>query len=665
MASKIHLKDLYVDNENPLRKISTDAKAVEAETQISTVLGNVGNPSGPTLAKAKTVMARYDQRGLTSDYNDHTGDANIRRATANALNTIARINDDNHPDKFTKDGIFFVPGGTGGLNTVISIFKEPIVLTPDPFYPPWEPISTRNNATMDTYPLHAADDYLLDKSYEEIREKLTKIQNQHPKKPVLLMYHYPHNPSGKVLDKEDAARIGDTLNKLVAEFPQLYLVQEDLYLATTASNLGIYTPMEHLSHEAMKRTLMIHSPSKEGLGQVRGAIVATTDTALAAKLTPVVDREIRKSRAKTAPLGASLRGTTAFNNLGISTAAALGTLTTLTNIAKGIDPEPANADKTAPDRNHRYVTADFYQERMKAAGQGFVDLQKALPEANILDNHALAEGTYYLWPSLKCLEDKPIPEAFRSLKAFEGKEKIENTRDVFEMLLHADLLGLRPITIAPGELFTRDNKDMRVRFAAVSHDIQDMHEAANTFKGVIGKAMGLDLDALGVVTRTKEELQAAFPPAKAANKLIDPEAAAWAESVYVRSGRKKDKQERDEALEARGGMLIPPGVAIHESRNDKDELVITLTLPLIGKIKDLHISAASLARDINDTFFPAETSPELTPEMIKNGPTHATVKPVDYKVVITFPHELSQRDYALLDHIEELQEARIATHAKL
>ncbi|MFY9286920.1 MAG: aminotransferase class I/II-fold pyridoxal phosphate-dependent enzyme [Alphaproteobacteria bacterium] len=485
------LKPLYV-TENPLRALGAEAARIEKEEGVGLVRCNVGDPTGPTLDEANFAMSQYFlTRPKGTGYTDHTGEPSLRAKAAEILAKVGRL----PPGTFDVDKVFCVPGGTGGLNTALSIFEEDEaqVLVTDPFYPPWDPITARNHMNMIRFPLRAEDDYLLNEDI--LREKMKAARAD---KPLVLMYHYPHNPTGKTLTEADAKKLGGILNRLTAEFPNLYLIQEDLYLATVRSDLGVYTPMQFLSDDALERTILVHSPSKEGHGQDRGALVATPSATIAKYI----------------------RGTTAFSYLGTATSSLLGTVVTLDNIAEGLDPQPVGKN----DVSHRYETANYYQERMAAIGQGFIDLEATLG-VKMLDS-GIPEGTYYLYPRLDCLKGVTVPHALQdSLQIadeYKGSapETIQTASDIMHVFARAHRIGFMPIMVTPGQFFTDNNDELRIRIAAVDRDPTRLNEAANTIKGVIGTLLGLDLKKLGVKIRTTEELKREFPPVPAAATAI-------------------------------------------------------------------------------------------------------------------------------------------------
>jgi aspartate/methionine/tyrosine aminotransferase len=473
MANTKYLNSIYV-NENPLREIGKLADRVEQDTGISVVRCNMGDATGPTFLESNKFSADYLMlRGQRTGYADHAGEPSNLRVVANALTTINRLK----AGELNARRAFCVDGGIGGLNVALAIFQEPAVLVTDPYYPPWGPIVRRNNGEIIPVPLRKEDGLL---SKGSLRDALLKIPAD---RPAVALYHYPHNPTGKTLTEAEARGVATVLNELVADFPNLHILQEDLYLATTRSDRGIYTPLPYLSDEAKERTLWIHSPSKEGHAQDRGAIVATTCDTIARYL----------------------RGATAFAAAGMSTASLVGTALTLAELARGIEArEGSQQDENSS--NHRYATADYYQERLRAVGRAFLDLEEEM-HTTILDS-GIPEGTYYLWPSLAFMKDRPIPERMRDLF---DHDTVWSSEDIKMMLAHAYRIGLRPVTVAQGEIFTNPNHEWRIRIAAIDREPENLADASNTLKGLVGTVVGLDLNRLGVRIRSPETLQSECP----------------------------------------------------------------------------------------------------------------------------------------------------------
>jgi aspartate/methionine/tyrosine aminotransferase len=461
--SNPHLRNLYT-RENALQAINATAAKIEKETGIEVIRCHLGNPLGPQFEASNQVAADYyktrSQTPTSRGYADVVGPANIRQVIANALTRINRL----PPGSINKDNIRGITGGTGALNVAMSIFDDPTVLVSDPFYPPWMEVADHTQRRIETFNLRQQDDHLLNR--EIIEKTINDVDALHPGKPIVLIYHYPHNPTGKTLTEAEAKATAHTLNALCAAHPNLYLVQEDLYLATTASDMGIYTPLAHLDDNAKKHTMWLVSPSKMGHAQDRGAIIAAFDKELLHHL----------------------RGAVSFDMLGPTHPSLLITANTLVEIADG-GLEPFGAAGSRPD-NFRYKVADYYQDRIKIVADGISDIEAKLG-TKMLDS--APKGAYYLYPSFEFLQGKEIPKEL--LPVFGSKIIFENADDVALALQNAHLIGLQPVTVASGSLFTDKTDTMHVRIATVEQGINKMHGLVNTLRGLAQKVTGVDLKA--------------------------------------------------------------------------------------------------------------------------------------------------------------------------
>lgn len=473
--------------ENQLQAINQRADAIERDTGIAVVRCHLGSPMGPEFERTNQLLSQhYARRGGDPEsrgYVQVVGREDIRGNIALALGKINRL----PKGTLSAKNIVGAVGGTGALNVALSLFNDPkkpapTVLVSDPYYPPWENITERVHNHYETFPLRREDSYLLNKDI--LSEKIRAINAKNPDSDVILLYHYPHNPTGKTLTEAEATEVGKTLNALCHEFPNLRLLQEDAYLATVAPELGIYTPLPYLDEHAKNNTILVHSPSKMGHQRDRGGIVAVFND----------------------ELWLHTRGATSADSLGTPTASIMATANTLMHIAQGgvdaIGAEGSYAD------NHRFVTARYYQDRIKALYAGFKEIEDATGEKLLEDG--IPQGAYYLYPSFDLLKGKAIPEEL--LPAFNGKTIFENADDVTCALENAHLLGLRPVTVASGTLFTRDPNTMNIRFSTIDPKIENLHDAANTIKGLVGKTLRTDkLYAHFACFDAIRELQTQYP----------------------------------------------------------------------------------------------------------------------------------------------------------
>jgi aspartate/methionine/tyrosine aminotransferase len=459
-----YLKPLY-RRENALQAINATAAAIERESRVAVIRAHLGNPLGPQHEKSNHVVADYyRQRSLSitnRGYADVIGPPPIRHVIANALTRLNRLK----PGLITKDNIRGVNGGTGALNLAISIFNEPIVVVSDPYYPSWLDIADHLGVRIETYPLREEDDYLINAPTLELR--IAEIDKYKGNRPLILIYHYPNNPTGKTLTYEEAKATAECLNYMCARYPHLYLVQEDLYLATTACELGIYTPLSYLDANTRRRTMWLVSPSKMGHAQDRGAVIAAFNSDLLLHL----------------------RGALSFDMLGPSHPSLLITANTLCEIASGGLEPIDSVDASAT--NFRYKLAAYYQDRIKIVAEGLRNIDKAIA-SSILPG-STPKGAYYLYVSLQCLLGKPVPAEFGTL--FNKDASFANANDVCLALCHAHLIGLQPVTVASGVLFTNDPKTMRIRISTVEPNIGQMRGIIGTIGGLIQRVLGVSLGA--------------------------------------------------------------------------------------------------------------------------------------------------------------------------
>ncbi|MEJ0011007.1 MAG: pyridoxal phosphate-dependent aminotransferase [Alphaproteobacteria bacterium] len=468
---------------NPLRALSDLADDIEKRLGIRPVRAHLGNPTGPIYAPAIDAMiASLEERkqelehtrapehadGFTGGYAHHTGDKRMRREVAEAVRTI-----DGLPEgALDENNTFACNAGTGGLNAVFAVARPgSVIFAPEPTYPAWQKIAGRYGHRIVGYPLNEADRFL--PQAEAIKELMDRNPPQEGGTNIVL-YHYPHNPSGKTLNESEARQVADTMKDVVHHRPNSLLVQEDIYLATTHPDDAIFTPSQFMKdEETLRHLVVIHSMSKMGHPQERTGVIA------------IPNRDVARY----------IGGAISFLTLGSSSTDFIGIARTLAHIAGGgLLPQGQSPDK----ENHRYKVAKYYQDRLQVISRGLFDLEKKLETQGIQPGHILAElnpdlavkegeeylkrtprGTYYLFPDFRVLKGQEIPQVFRAEPAMqeyfarkwqkiqekakaEGRpvppgdtlpeelRKIDCADDIAAMLANAHCLGLRPLTVAPG-----------------------------------------------------------------------------------------------------------------------------------------------------------------------------------------------------------------------
>lgn len=472
---------LAESRENPLQRIKFDAREIEQKTGVGVLECHLGNPLAPHNPKADLAMADFYLKRATlpnqDGYQDVAGEPEVLDDIARSVTRLNRLPE----GRINGRNVLGINGGTGGLNVAMSVFGDNVtVLVSEPFYPPWKEISNHLGRDMRTYPLSREDSYLLNQErIASIIEAVNAEKGEH--QALQLIYHYPHNPTGKALSEAEAKQVGETLNALCARFPNLHLVQEDLYLATTAPELGIYTPLPYLNEEALQRTILLHSPSKMGHAQERGAFAVA------------FEKDMLKA----------IRDGSSIKTLGPSHPSLRATACTLSDIAFG--GRDAIGEPGTEANNYRYTTAQYYQDRLRIVVKGLQEIGQAIG-ADILPD-GMPGGTYYLMPNFECLRGKPIPEAL--LPVFDGKTHFDSADDAALALKNAHLLGLQPVTVGSGSMFYPEPAPITFRLSTVHPDLRHMHGLVNTLKGLVQKTLGVEL---GANFRTLEQLRAECPP---------------------------------------------------------------------------------------------------------------------------------------------------------
>lgn len=480
--------------ENPFQALNSTVKQIELQTGLRVIPAHLGNPMAQQFDPTNQAMGYYytHRRELEQGvgYQDVAGDPDVRRHLADTFMLLNRFAEENaNPARppedhlqLTERNILGTNGGTGALNLAIRAFDPQMtVLVPEPAYAPWFEIAKHLERHIETYPLN--DRFLLDGALLE--QSISKAEAERPGKPIVIISHNPHNPTSKTLTKEEAEDTAASLNELCAKHPNLFIIQEDLYLATTKPEMGIYTPLPYLNAEARAHTIVLHSPSKMGLAQDRGGVVMAFDQNILDKL----------------------RSNLSVDSLGPSHPALLATALTLRHIATG--GRDGKGEPGTEPGNYRYQTAQFYQDRLKIVADGLKEIEDAL-SVSILprlstnghqeaDDH-VPKGAYYVFPSFAFLKGKPIPgelhDAFRQQHPGRNDMAFRNADDIALALQNAHLLGLQPAVVASGTLFYKDEakkaETMDVRISTVAPDETLMRGLTNTLKGLVQKTLDAD-----------------------------------------------------------------------------------------------------------------------------------------------------------------------------
>jgi hypothetical protein len=474
---------------NEIREIEETAALIEKKVGIRPVRAHLGNPTANTPAQANKLVADYFlHRDAAVSYDPHQGHPPLREQAVRLVEMLLDL----PPNCLDYTHATSVAGNTQGLNLGMAIFdkwgyKGPVVF-PEPFYFPWLALSRQHGRQVITCPLREEDGWL--SNYTLLRNILLKCDRN---RAVIILINPNLNPIGNALSEKEAQEEGLIYSKLAEEFPNAFFLEESIYIGTIRKDLGIFLPSQFMNGEALARTAILISTSKMGLAPDRAGLAVP----------------LSKTMAK------YFRGASGSNNMGNGRAALIGGVEILRDIVTG-GLKPYHGGRKAPGYNPdcvRYWTADFYQERLAALAGPLQHLEKSPRVDELILPHGVPPSTYYLWANLP-VKDLPVPATMRAAARKHGvnlPEVVRTADDVQTLVTNAWAFGYRPLTLAPGKLFTRNTESIRARLAAVESP-QDLRDAATTLAYVIGSVRGADLRWLGVRPRSVAELRDAYPP---------------------------------------------------------------------------------------------------------------------------------------------------------
>lgn len=449
--------------QNPIRALSNTALQILADVdgKSNSTLNDrgviqlqLGNPRfSESEIVAKSMIASICKREIGFGYDSHFGTDNDRLHMAKILERFYALPDQQL--RINPAHVYMTNGATLGINAAISASKpeanDPngVVLVSRPGYPPYEKIIQLLGLSVGHYDVKLEEGYLL--SYQEIRNKIIYLGPQNIR---LLIYNYPHNPTGVTLSKNDALMTALVINKLSIEFPNIIFVEEMLYHASINASLELWSIYPFLKEEVKQKTIIIGSGSKFGLAGPRAGFIYCLDSSLA--------------NACGNYISLTTAGTGYIPHAG---------LIEVMNVMDLHQGQLVNEQS-----NPRYQIANYLQERLNILAKGISDIAQeyGLNSKDIIRNIPLAG--MFLWVDFAPLFlNKPIPVR---IKSYLKKDKLETANDLMVALLLMNLLNERPVLIAPGQLFA-DQNPMYARLSCVSPNIQDFYDATRTISALL------------------------------------------------------------------------------------------------------------------------------------------------------------------------------------
>ncbi len=149
------------------------------------------------------------------------------------------------------DWLVWLPGLVTGLNVACRAFGEPgdDVLTAVPVYPPFLTAPRRADRNLITVPLMRTDNrWCFD--FDRLRDAVT------PKTRLLLLCN-PHNPVGRVLNRDELAAIAAFCND-----HNLMICSDEIHCGLILDKERKHIPMATLGEETARRTVTLMAPSK-------------------------------------------------------------------------------------------------------------------------------------------------------------------------------------------------------------------------------------------------------------------------------------------------------------------------------------------------------------------------------------------------------------------
>lgn len=179
--------------------------------------------------------------------------------------------------KCKKEDIFFTNGVVPTYSACIEAFSNinDEILVPIPIYPPLKNLVLQNNRKLITTNLKNEDGYYKF-DFKDIESKITS-------KTKIFVLCNPHNPIGRVWDKEELEQLAKMCIK-----HKLIIISDEIH---SDFSFKKFTPISTLSQETSKITVTLNSPGKTfNISALNSAYAITTDLILRKKLKRVLSK---------------------------------------------------------------------------------------------------------------------------------------------------------------------------------------------------------------------------------------------------------------------------------------------------------------------------------------------------------------------------------------
>jgi len=445
---------------NPIREIGKAADTIANRYQVPVIRLHLGNPSTEQFEVTKLAMV---DSVLTRQggYGPHPGSLDEKERLAHFFNDAERL-----PGHFKGEDAIFFPGATLITKSIIHIFSEQlsnVILLSKPGYPVYE-----NQALADC---HQVEYYRFDENglldYQELKDLISKHRDASSGETLvrLIFITYPHNPTGKTLNQQEAKQVADVINRIHQAFPNIIFYNDSVYSATCAKEMGYHSFYTYLSDSARLRTITGASGAKlASMGGERIGGIATKN--------PLLQELLANAQSQMAA-GVSVHSISGFL---ATTELFLG------QWMPGIDKEEPRAK-----------IADFYQTRIDIITNALFEIDQltGLQKTPMVKQKPVG-GMYLYADFTKQVKGKAVPEILRNEI---GSDTIETGEHWRNLLLNMHRVSYIPVSTVNGEIFGEEPNKITLRISCVERDLNNLALAVNTFKGAFQLLLGIESGA--------------------------------------------------------------------------------------------------------------------------------------------------------------------------
>jgi aspartate/methionine/tyrosine aminotransferase len=410
----------------------------------------------PTFTPERNVVIERVLKATSGEtrYAPTEGEEKYRKKVLPYVKHLLSAGQPDLEPEFTADQLAFTVGGSGGVFLASMLVGQPDskILIPRPGYSNYPGPVRFTEATLGHYETRREEGYI--PNYDDLKNAVDPDGSGKSNVSAIL-FNFPGNPTGSTLTRDKAKKLGDTINKLVENYPHLLIVNDLAYLGVSreGENFSFYP---FLSDQAKMNTVSVFSASKD-------ASLANDRTGLAASINSDIMQNIKKICAAT---------TMGINAIGTAGYAEAGELYT-----------------DFPNIQDQAV--QHYQARLKVIAEGLNDIALKVTGGQHKVTETTPGGGIFIYANFSHLLGKQIPEEMREIIKH---DKIESSMDIATILLNLHKVGYAPVAVIPGEGFGDDPKNCSLRIAGIESP-QLLEQLVTSFKGMTQLVTGANLGA--------------------------------------------------------------------------------------------------------------------------------------------------------------------------